>query len=86
MLHAVIMAGGAGTRFWPASRVALPKQLLDLAGDRTMIQATVGRLGDLVSPERLLVVTNRQLVEPMSRQLPEVPRQALVGEGFSRST
>jgi mannose-1-phosphate guanylyltransferase len=53
MLHAVIMAGGSGTRFWPESRDALPKQLLRLVGDRTMIQATVDRLGDLAPPEPL---------------------------------
>ena len=47
MLHAVIMAGGAGTRFWPASREHTPKQLLRLFGDRTMIQLTVDRLGEL---------------------------------------
>ena len=86
MLHAVIMAGGAGTRFWPASRVALPKQLLDLAGERTMIQATVDRLGEMVPPERLLVVTNRQLVDPMAEQLPQVPRAALIGEPCKRDT
>lgn len=86
MLHAVIMAGGAGTRFWPASRAALPKQLLDLAGDRTMIQATVDRLGDLVPPERLLVVTNQKLVAPMAEQLPQVPRAALIGEPCKRDT
>lgn len=86
MLHAVIMAGGAGTRFWPASRAALPKQLLDLAGEQTMIQATVARLGDLVPPERLLIVTNEQLVESMARQLPQVPRSALIGEPCKRDT
>ena len=86
MLHAVIMAGGAGTRFWPASRAALTKQLLDLAGERTMIQATVDRLGEMVPPERLLVVTNRQLVEPMAQQLPLVPRAALIGEPCKRDT
>jgi mannose-1-phosphate guanylyltransferase len=80
------MAGGAGTRFWPASRAAMPKQLLDLAGDRTMIQATVDRLGDLVPPQRLLVVTNQRLVEPMAAQLPQVPREALVGEPCKRDT
>ena len=48
MLHAVIMAGGSGTRFWPVSRKSQPKQLLNLVGDRTMIQATADRLGDLV--------------------------------------
>lgn len=86
MLHAVIMAGGAGTRFWPASRAALPKQLLDLAGERTMIQATVDRLGDLVPPERLLVVTNERLIAPMAEQLPQVPRAALIGEPCKRDT
>ncbi len=50
MLHAIIMAGGAGTRFWPESRTLRPKQLLDFAGGRTMIQATVDRLGKLVPP------------------------------------
>ena len=49
MLHAVIMAGGSGTRFWPASRKLRPKQLLPLAGQRTMIQSTVDRLGRLDS-------------------------------------
>lgn len=86
MLHAVIMAGGAGTRFWPASRAARPKQLLDLAGERTMIQATVDRLGDLVPAERLLVVTNQQLVAPMAEQLPQVRREALIGEPCKRDT
>ena len=43
MLHAVIMAGGSGTRFWPESRDLRPKQLLKLFGQRTMIQATVDR-------------------------------------------
>ena len=44
MLHATIMAGGTGTRFWPASRKANPKQLLKLVGDRSMIQATADRI------------------------------------------
>ncbi len=86
MLHAVIMAGGAGTRFWPASRVARPKQLLDLAGERTMIQATVERLAGLVPPERVLVVTNRILVDPIAEQLPQLPRAAIIGEPCKRDT
>lgn len=86
MLHAVIMAGGAGTRFWPASRALLPKQLLDLAGGRSMIQATVGRLGDLVPPHRVLIVTNEQLVTRISAQLPELPPTAILGEPCKRDT
>jgi mannose-1-phosphate guanylyltransferase len=86
MLHAVIMAGGSGTRFWPLSRTARPKQLLDLAGGRTMIQATVDRLGDLVPPERTWVITNRSLVEPIAGQLPQLSRERIVGEPCKRDT
>lgn len=86
MLYAVIMAGGAGTRFWPASRKARPKQLLDLTGGRTMIQATCDRLGDLVTSDRLLIVTNRELVEPLAEQLPELPAESILGEPCKRDT
>ena len=86
MLHSVIMAGGAGTRFWPASRADLPKQLLKLAGSRSMIQATVDRLGDLIPAERTLIVTNQRLVERITEQLPAVPRDSVVGEPCKRDT
>jgi mannose-1-phosphate guanylyltransferase len=86
MLHAVIMAGGSGTRFWPASRTATPKQLLDLTGGQTMIQGTVSRLGQLVSPDRVLVVTNQRLVDPIRAQLPDVPPAAIIGEPCRRDT
>lgn len=86
MLHAVIMAGGAGTRFWPASRRDEPKQLLDLAGEKSMIQATVSRLGDVAPPERVMIVTNQRLVDPIAAQLPELPREQIVGEPCKRDT
>ena len=86
MLHAIIMAGGAGTRFWPASRVDCPKQLLDLAGAQTMIQTTVARLGELVPPDRVLVVTNERLVAAIAEQLPELRAEAIVGEPCKRDT
>jgi mannose-1-phosphate guanylyltransferase len=86
MLHAIIMAGGAGTRFWPASRAGTPKQLLALVGKETMIRQTVDRLGDLVSPERTLIVTNERLVPAMAEQLPELPATSLVGEPCKRDT
>jgi mannose-1-phosphate guanylyltransferase len=86
MLHAVILAGGSGTRFWPLSRAARPKQLLDLVGGRTMIQATVDRLAGLVPPERTMVVTNRSLVEPIAEQLPALARDRIVGEPCKRDT
>ena len=86
MLHAVIMAGGTGTRFWPLSRAARPKQLLDLAGGRTMIQATVERLGDLAAAERTWVITNRSLIEPIAGQLPQLNRGKIIGEPCKRDT
>ena len=86
MLHAVIMAGGFGTRFWPLSRAATPKQLLDLTGGRTMIQATVDRLEGLVPAERMLVVTNRQLVDAVRDQLKQLPPENVIGEPCKRDT
>jgi len=83
MLHAVLMAGGSGTRFWPASRRLLPKQLLALAGQSTMIQATADRLGEAVPPARRLVVTSQPLVDPVLRQLPGT---RVIGEPCRRDT
>ena len=86
MLHAIVMAGGAGTRFWPASRAGLPKQLLALAGARTLLQETVDRLEGLVAPDELLVVTSHRLLTAARRQLPQVPPTSLVGEPCKRDT
>ena len=49
MLHALVMAGGSGTRFWPVSREATPKQLLKLLGKRSLLQSTIDRLDGLVA-------------------------------------
>jgi mannose-1-phosphate guanylyltransferase len=86
MLHAVIMAGGAGTRFWPESRADRPKQLLRLAGDETMIQRTVSRLGGVVPAERVLVLTNSRLVGAVAEQLPMLPASAILAEPCKRDT
>jgi mannose-1-phosphate guanylyltransferase len=86
MLHAVIMAGGTGTRFWPASRNDAPKQLLQLVGEQTMLRQTVDRLGDLAPKERQLIVTNTRLVDTIREQLPELPAAAVVGEPCKRDT
>jgi mannose-1-phosphate guanylyltransferase len=86
MLHAVIMAGGSGTRFWPASRAGAPKQLLNLASDRTMLQATVDRLGSLIPPERVMVVTSERLAPAVRQQLPQLAPAAVVGEPCRRDT
>ena len=86
MLHAVIMAGGAGTRFWPESRAARPKQLLRLVGERSMLAETAARLGALIPPERVLVVTNAALVDACRGELPRLPAAAVIGEPCKRDT
>ncbi len=86
MLHAVIMAGGSGTRFWPASRQAMPKQLLRIATPRSMLQGTLDRLQNLVSNEHVLVLTNQQLTDVVKEQLPSLPLEHIIGEPFKRDT
>jgi mannose-1-phosphate guanylyltransferase len=86
MLHATIMAGGAGTRFWPASRADKPKQVLDFGLGRTLLQAAVSRLAGLASPEHTQVITNRRLVGITREQLPEVPAGQIIGEPCKRDT
>ncbi len=86
MLHAIVMAGGSGTRFWPASRAKLPKQLLPLAGSQTLLEDTVARLDGLVPPDRTLVVTAERLEDTVRSQLPAVPAAGIVGEPCKRDT
>lgn len=87
MLFAMIMAGGAGTRFWPASRVDRPKQLLDFGSGRTMLQQAVDRLGSLVDPKtNVLIVTNERLVKPIREQFPALAADRVVGEPCKRDT
>lgn len=80
------MAGGSGTRFWPESRRARPKQFLTLAGERTLIQQAADRCRSWVPPERIRVVTNASHAAETSRQLPEVPRDNILLEPCGRNT
>jgi len=86
MLHAVVMAGGSGTRFWPRSTKARPKQFLNIFGDRTMLQSTVDRIESLVPAERVWVITNYKYVDLVHEQLPDVPAENIVGEPVGRNT
>jgi mannose-1-phosphate guanylyltransferase len=86
MLHAVIMAGGAGSRFWPESRDLAPKQLLALAGGRSMLQATVDRLRELAPSDRVTIATRASLAEAIAKQLPELPAEAILAEPCQRDT
>jgi mannose-1-phosphate guanylyltransferase len=71
-LWAVILAGGVGSRFWPASTPSHPKQLLPLAGPQPLIRETVDRILPLVPQERLRILTGRHLANPICSALPEL--------------
>lgn len=82
----MLLAGGEGSRLWPLSRRGLPKQLLALDGEYTLLQQTVDRLAGLVPPERVVVVTAAAHLDVVRAQLPQVPSEQILGEPEGRST
>ena len=84
--YALILAGGSGTRFWPLSRNAKPKQLLDLFGNGTMLRQAVARLGGLVPAENIFILTNALQEAEVRCQVPELPAANIVAEPARRDT
>jgi len=84
--YALILAGGSGTRFWPLSRNAKPKQLLDLFGNGTMLRQAVERLDGLVPVENIFILTNAMQEAEVRRQVPELPVGNIVAEPARRDT
>lgn len=86
MLHAVIMAGGSGTRFWPKSRTANPKQFLALASERPLLQETVDRAEGLADKDDIWIVTNKVQAERTAEILSGVKSENIIEEPFARDT
>lgn len=86
MLTALIMAGGRGTRFWPASTEEKPKQFLNLIGTRTMIQETVHRLLSLMDINHIFICTDNKYKELCMQQLPDLPERNIIIEPVGRNT
>lgn len=86
MRHAVIMAGGAGTRLWPLSRRMRPKQLMRLFDGASLLQIARRRLAGLFAPECTWVVTNDAYIDLVAAELPDLPRANLIGEPTGRDT
>jgi len=84
--YPIILAGGRGTRFWPASRKRRAKQLLALDGTETMIQQTVARLAPMTAPSRFWIITNNDLRPAILRQLPKLPSKQIIAEPAGRNT
>lgn len=85
-VHAVILAGGRGTRFWPRSRTKTPKQLLNIVGKNTMLQQTVERLQSLVPSDRIWTVTNAEQTRAVAQQVPRAARKRVLTEPIGRNT
>ncbi len=85
-VHAVILAGGRGTRFWPRSRTRTPKQLLNIVGERTMLQQTVERLLPLIPAERIWTVTNSEQAATLRKQIPAGARKRVLVEPVGVNT
>lgn len=86
MRHAIIMAGGAGTRLWPLSRQMRPKQLMRLFDGASLLQLARRRLDGLFPPERIWVITSANYIDLVAKELGDVPRENLIGEPMGRDT
>ena len=84
--YALILAGGSGTRFWPLSRNAKPKQLLDLFGSGTMLRQAIDRVKGLVPAENIFILTNHLQEAEARRQAAELPAENIVAEPARRDT
>ena len=80
------MAGGKGTRFWPKSRESMPKHLLDIVSEKTIIQETIDRIIPLIPAENILIVTGASHAEELIRQVPYIPEGNIIIEPVGRNT
>ena len=85
--YCVILAGGTGTRFWPVSKAAMPKQFLDVADTgKTFIRTTYERFLRIVPQENILVMTRDTYRDIVKEQLPELEDRNLLLEPYARNT
>lgn len=85
-MYALIMAGGSGTRLWPCSREACPKQLLSLLSERTMLQEAYQRITPLIPDEQVFVVTSEAYADVVREQIPQLPAANIIGEPEGHGT
>ena len=85
--YAVIMAGGMGSRFWPASRANYPKQFLDILGTgQTLIQQTFNRIEKTIPQENIYVITSGDYIDLAKNQLPLIPKKNILSEPERKNT
>jgi mannose-1-phosphate guanylyltransferase len=85
--YALIMAGGIGSRFWPISRTAHPKQFIDILGTgKTLIQQTYDRFLKIVPKENIFILTNESYIQLVQEQLPDLDDSQILAEPIMRNT
>lgn len=84
--YALILAGGGGTRLWPKSRQATPKQFLRLTGHHTMLQYAARRLNRFIPWKRILLITNHNYVDEIYKELPQLPKENIILEPEKKDT
>lgn len=84
--YALIAAGGHGARLWPMSRARLPKQMLPLIDDHSMFRTSVERIGALFPPEDIFVVTGRELVAELQKEVSQIPPENFIIEPYAKDT
>lgn len=85
-LRVIILAGGAGTRFWPVSRKIRPKQFLPIVSEKTMIEETIDRLSSQVPLKNIYTIANPEKTEMIKNLLPDLPDKNLLVEPIGRNT
>ena len=84
--YCLIMAGGAGTRFWPRSRVQKPKQYLSLFGDQSLIQESIKRFANFIPQESIYVVSAKSQKDVLEEQTTNLPKENLIYEPVGKNT
>lgn len=84
--YALIMAGGQGTRLWPMSRQATPKQLLPLVDEHSMFQTSIKRIESILQPQNIFIVTGKNYAEELHNDAPEIPKDNFIIEPYGKNT
>lgn len=85
-VYGVIMAGGSGTRFWPLSREAFPKQLLNIYGDKPLLKQTIDRINTFIPEDRIFIVTSKYHTAQIRYQVEEVEKVRFITEPLAKNT